>query len=141
MSGYDNTNSGALFKENEKKSDSHPDFRGNIGFQGTSCWASGWVREEDGEKCLSLSFQQKDGGASGEGKLNKNPRKNSDRHPDYVGKCTFGDDGEFNLAGWKRTAKTSGKEFISIRVEVPQDAKPKEEQPVTAGVADDDIPF
>jgi len=141
MSEYDNSNSGAFFKESEKKSDTHPDYSGSLGVRGTQCWASGWVRERDGKKELSLSIKEKDGGRAGAGTFLKNERKTNERHPDYKGMLSFDGD-DFEIAGWKRTAKVSGKEFISVKVDTPRDGTPRPEvAQVTAGVADDEIPF
>lgn len=143
MSGWDNSNSGALFKESEKKGDSYPDYRGKTGFSGTQFWSSGWIKDVDGKKQLSLSFNEVDGDASGSGTLSRNERKNSERQPDFVGVASV-DGTEYQVAGWKRTAKSSGKEFISVKVEPPRDAP----QPVASSGAgqsytspDDDIPF
>lgn len=59
---YDNTNSGVLFREQEKKSEKHPDFKGNINVEGKDYWLSGWVNEsKDGRKYFKLSVQPKDG--------------------------------------------------------------------------------
>ncbi len=142
MSEWDNSNSGALFKEN-KKSDSHPDYKGKAGFDGTQHWASGWVKSEGEDKYLSLSFQEVDGSGAGSGRLTRNSRKNSERHPDFVGTASL-DGTEYSLAGWKRTARTSGKEFISLKAEPPRDAPQKQEPAaasVSSGVDDDEIPF
>ena len=61
MADYDNTNRGALFKNDKKESDSHPDYTGNINFDGNDCWLSGWVKEsKDGRKFFSLSVKRKE---------------------------------------------------------------------------------
>ena len=58
---YDNTNSGVLFREQEKKSEKHPDFKGNINVEGKDYWLTGWVNEaKDGRKYFKLSVQPKD---------------------------------------------------------------------------------
>ena len=60
MSDYDNTNTGALFK-NEKKSDKHPDYRGSINVNGIDYWLSSWLKiSKSGEKFMSLSVQPKE---------------------------------------------------------------------------------
>lgn len=60
--GYDNTNRGALFKNDRKESDSHPDLSGNINIDGKEYWLSGWTkRTETGAfKVLSLSVKPKE---------------------------------------------------------------------------------
>ena len=65
MQDYDNTNSGVLILEREKKSEKHPDFKGNINVEGKDYWLSGWVNEaKDGKKYFKLSVQPKDGEGS-----------------------------------------------------------------------------
>lgn len=59
---YDDSNKGVLFREKEKKSDSHPDFKGSINVEGKDYWLSGWVNEsKQGQKYFKLSVTPKDG--------------------------------------------------------------------------------
>lgn len=61
MSEYDNTNTGALFKAKEVKSDKHPTYTGSINVDGTEYWLAGWVKESKaGQKYFSLSVKAKD---------------------------------------------------------------------------------
>lgn len=54
--GYDNTNTGALFKA-EKKSEKHPDYSGKINIDGTDHYLSAWIKESRaGNKFMSLSL-------------------------------------------------------------------------------------
>lgn len=54
--GYDNTNTGALFKA-EKKSEKHPDYSGKINIGGTDHYLSAWIKESRaGNKFMSLSL-------------------------------------------------------------------------------------
>lgn len=57
---YDNTNKGSLGKNRNKTSDKHPDYKGKININGTEYWLSGWVKETNGDKWVSLSVQEKD---------------------------------------------------------------------------------
>lgn len=59
---YDNTNRGALFKNDRKEQDSHPDLSGKIDVEGKEYWLSGWTkRNDDGSfKVLSLSVKPKE---------------------------------------------------------------------------------
>lgn len=60
MSDYDNTNRGVLFKEQDKKSDNHPDYKGTINVDGVEYWLSSWIKtSKQGSKFMSLSVQPK----------------------------------------------------------------------------------
>jgi uncharacterized protein (DUF736 family) len=60
MSDYDNTNRGALFKNNDKTEESQPDYRGNINCGGTEYWLSAWLKtSKAGMKYMSLSIKPK----------------------------------------------------------------------------------
>ena len=57
MSQYDNTNRGALFK-NDKEKESQPDFRGPINIDGKDYQLSAWSKSSDrAGKYLSLAIQ------------------------------------------------------------------------------------
>ena len=50
-------NSGALFKEEEKKSEKHPDYKGNCLVNGQRMYIAAWINTaESGKKYMSLSF-------------------------------------------------------------------------------------
>lgn len=54
-------NSGSLFKNDEKESKKHPDYKGQAKIEGIEYWLSAWVKEsKSGKKFLSLSIQPKD---------------------------------------------------------------------------------
>lgn len=58
---FDNTNSGALFKNDKKESDNHPDYRGSINVAGTDYWLSAWLKKSKaGQTFMSLSVNPKD---------------------------------------------------------------------------------
>lgn len=66
MTDYDNTNRGALFKNDRKDTPKHPDYRGNINVEGKEFWVSAWITEsKGGKKYMSLSVQPKDEGMGG----------------------------------------------------------------------------
>lgn len=60
MTQYDNTNRGALFKNDRKEKESHPDYKGSINIDGVEYWLSGWKKESAKGPLLSLSVQPKD---------------------------------------------------------------------------------
>ena len=50
-------NSGALFKEEEKKSEKHPDYKGNCLVNGKQMYISAWINtSQAGKRYMSLSF-------------------------------------------------------------------------------------
>jgi hypothetical protein len=58
---YDNTNRGALFRNDRKEKDSHPDHQGTINVEGVEYWLSAWVKtSKKGQKFFSLSVKPKE---------------------------------------------------------------------------------
>ena len=59
---YDNTNRGALFINNRRTTDKHPNMTGSINVDGREYWISGWTKfkSSSGEKFLSLSVTPKE---------------------------------------------------------------------------------
>jgi len=61
MTQYDDTNRGALFKNDKKATDNHPDYRGNINVGGQEFWISAWLKTaKSGVKFMSLSVNAKE---------------------------------------------------------------------------------
>jgi hypothetical protein len=57
---YDNTNRGAIWKNDDKREDKHPDFKGSINVDGREYWVSAWKRKEGAPaKSPALSFSVK----------------------------------------------------------------------------------
>lgn len=57
---YDNTNRGVLFRNDDKQSDKHADYRGNIDVDGKQFWLDAWIRtSKAGKKFMSLSINPK----------------------------------------------------------------------------------
>lgn len=53
---YDNNNRGALFINDRKESDKHPDWKGRINIAGVDHWLSGWKKQTQKGPVLSLSL-------------------------------------------------------------------------------------
>lgn len=62
---YDDTNRGALFRNDKKETANHPDYKGSINVDGKEFWVSSWIKEsKNGAKYMSLSVTPKDSQAS-----------------------------------------------------------------------------
>lgn len=58
---YDNNNSGALFTNDRKKSDTHPDLTGSCEVDGKDYWFKAWKKtSKKGLPFLSVSFDPKE---------------------------------------------------------------------------------
>jgi hypothetical protein len=69
MSDFDNTNRGALFRNDQKDKDSDRDYSGTLNVGGTEYWLSGWMKtSKKGTKFLSLSVKPKEPAANGKKK-------------------------------------------------------------------------
>lgn len=54
---YDNTNSGALFRNKRKDKPNHPDYTGRIDADGKEFWVSSWIKtSKAGEKFMSIAL-------------------------------------------------------------------------------------
>ena len=62
MPEYDNTNSGAIFRNKRKETDRHPDMTGTLNVEGREYWVSAWSKtsERVDGKFLSLSIKPKE---------------------------------------------------------------------------------
>lgn len=57
---HDNTNSGALFKNDKQGNESRPDYRGTLDVNGQQFWISAWLKSSKaGAKYMSLAVQPK----------------------------------------------------------------------------------
>jgi hypothetical protein len=60
MTEYDNTNRGSIWKNDDKREDKHPDFKGSLNVNGVEFWVSAWKRKEGSSpKAPALSFSVK----------------------------------------------------------------------------------
>ena len=61
MTEYDNNFTGALFKNDKKESEKHPDYRGSITIDGVEYWQSAWLKKsKSGVTFMSQSFTPKE---------------------------------------------------------------------------------
>jgi uncharacterized protein (DUF736 family) len=59
MSNYDNTNRGAIFKNEQKSSDKQPDYKGKINVDGVEKQISLWVTtSKEGKKFFSVQISE-----------------------------------------------------------------------------------
>jgi hypothetical protein len=58
---YDNNMRGVLFKNEDKETDKHPDYKGQGEIDRKQVWISAWIKtpKAGGTKFMSLSFQFK----------------------------------------------------------------------------------
>jgi hypothetical protein len=60
MTSYDNSNSGAIWKNDRKEKDTQPDFTGSLNVGGIEYWVSAWKRKPDANpNAPALSFSVK----------------------------------------------------------------------------------
>jgi hypothetical protein len=58
-------NTGAIFVNDRKEKDTHPDRSGSATIDGVEYWVSGWLKKtKDGQPYLSLAFKPKNGAAA-----------------------------------------------------------------------------
>jgi hypothetical protein len=57
---YDNTNSGAIFKNDRKEKDTHPDYKGSLNVEGVDYWVSSWIKKGPKGTFMSMALTAKD---------------------------------------------------------------------------------
>lgn len=63
MSNYSNDNRGSIWKNEDRKSDTHPQFKGSAEVNGVEYWVSGWLRKADAHPkapAMNFSFTAKE---------------------------------------------------------------------------------
>ena len=58
MAKYDN--SGSLSRNDRKEQQNHPDYKGKATVDGVEYWLSGWIKDGENGKWLSLAFKLKE---------------------------------------------------------------------------------
>ena len=56
MSEYDNNNRGAIWTNEKKATEKHPDFTGSLNVEGKEYWVSAWRGDGSNPKAPKLSF-------------------------------------------------------------------------------------
>lgn len=60
MAQQQRDNSGAVFKNDRKEKDTHPDRTGQAMIGGVEYWVSGWIKQDrNGKQFMSLAFKPK----------------------------------------------------------------------------------
>lgn len=78
---YDNTNRGALFKNDRKEKDTHSDYQGSINIEGKEYWLNAWLKDGKSGKFMSLSVKPKE--------AKQAPASRPQRDRDYDGGAPF----------------------------------------------------
>ena len=75
---YDNTNRGALFRNDDKTDDKHADYRGSVNVEGTEYWINAWINEfKEWHQIYGAAPEAEDG--SGKGKRREGKRRHRSR--------------------------------------------------------------
>lgn len=65
MTDFDDTNRGAIFRNDQKAKETERDYSGTLNVNGTDYWVSGWLNTSaKGTRYLSLSIKPKEPGKS-----------------------------------------------------------------------------
>lgn len=78
MTDYDNNMRGVLFKNKDKETDNHPDYKGQGEIDRKPVWIDAWIKtpKKGGDKFMSISFKYKT--AQQGGQPNKAPQPDPD---------------------------------------------------------------
>lgn len=59
MTDYDNTNRGAIWKNDKRETEKHPEWTGSINVDGKDYWLSAWRGDSSNPKAPVMSFSVK----------------------------------------------------------------------------------
>ena len=61
MANFDNTNTGAIWGNKDRKTDKHPTHTGSLNVEGVEYWVSAWVGDKSkNQPALSFKIQKKE---------------------------------------------------------------------------------
>lgn len=79
---YDDTNRGAIFKNDKKTAENHPDYKGSLNVGGVEYWQSLWLKKDkNGKTYMSQSVTPKDEQAKAEPAKSFNAAADDDGPP------------------------------------------------------------
>ena len=79
---YDNTNKGAIWKNDNRERDTQPHFKGNLNVDGVEYYVSAWKREEGAHLTLAgIKVQTARGGVIGPEHARRNLREVMPKDP------------------------------------------------------------
>ena len=82
---YDNTNRGALIRNNRKEQDSQPDHTGSINVDGKEYYLNAWIKtSQSGNKFFSLSVKPKDENQAGKSNSSQSAGIKNNAEPDDI---------------------------------------------------------
>lgn len=82
MSFEQKDGSGALFKNDRKEADNHPDYKGDCMIDGKKFYISAWIKDGKRGKFMSLSIQPPRAPTTGDRRKPVDPERYDDRRDD-----------------------------------------------------------
>lgn len=89
MTDYDNTNRGALFRNDKATSDKHPTHTGKVNVEGRDYYLNAWVKEGKRGKFFSLSVKPVDEQPGGHPDRFRKPPTRADMKADMDDEIPF----------------------------------------------------
>ena len=92
MTQYDNTNKGALFVNDRKDTDKHPDWKGSLNINGVEHWISGWARSTARGDVISLALGEPKQQTAAQARPQAKPQAAPQRQPQKAAPAPSGFD-------------------------------------------------